>query len=922
MKSIIKSLIIGAMALVGTYAAQAATPFIIAGDASALGSGDSTLVCDGVGRQLVNAAGLRNPSGIGVTQPLRETIADGRAQTVVSGIAAAFAEAGRADNSYVFEIIGREGASVRDFAADAALGKALVADIKAYDTAPAAIAWMQGDADIASGMSADSYKSAMLALQNMVSAAAGRQVRVIIVQNASQSLHRTISGDKDSSRGAVATAQLELCVDYPDRFTFAAPTYMFDRGADLYSPSSRGQYVIGAYIARAFDRAADPIYVRSVDAADNTVTVKLNVPSGNLVIDDVNVALADNLGFTVARGTGDDERHLNITAVDVKADGTVTITTNEQLAAGDRIVYGSYSESVGPLCGSRGNLRDSATETVVVPGAEKTVALYNYCPLFSYTLGNVAHPSANIKGSVLCEGRGVAGVAVSDGVEVTTTDADGRYWLSSTKRYGYVFYSLPAGYEPQTESNGFQVKIYSKLTSGDAGVVENHDFVLRRADNDDHILVVGADTHLANRTRDLAQFKSRFIPRLNEFIKANPGKKIYSTILGDLTWDQYWTANNYGLPEFVETLTENKYPLMLFPVMGNHDNDPSIPAGADTDFLSAQKFRQTIAPSYYSFNLGKVHYVVLDDIIYTNKAVAGTNYPAGVAGSRDYGQYYTDEQLEWLRRDIELVKDKDCPVVVMFHIQNWSLSTDGNFKVSAALNSGSSDALAKILKDFSQVNLLSGHTHYNYHARPDKYPNIHENNVAAICATWWWTGRYTSRHICKDGSPGGFASYSAAGDRLTWKYHSLEETSDPQFRVYDMNTVKEFYKTDANIKAILAKYPTRTNYATIADNTVYVNVFNYDIDWKVEIFEGDTQLTPKRINAEDPLHTLVYDVAKWKATGTITESFTTNRTGHMFTVTATTADKPITVRVTDSFGNVYSDTVERPIKFTETIGMK
>lgn len=922
MKSIIKSLIIGAMALAGTYAAQAATPFIIAGDASALGSGDSTLVSDGVGRQLASAAGLRNPSSVGSTQALRESIADGRAQTAASGIAAAFAAAGVADNSYVFEVIGREGASINDFAADAALGKSLVADIKAYGTAPAAIAWMQGDADIVSGMSADSYKKAMLALQSMVSTAAGSQVKVIIVQNASQSLHRTISGDRFGDYGAIADAQLDLCVEHPDRFTFAAPTYMFDRGADLYSPSARSQYVIGAYIARALSKPVSPIYVKSVDATDNTMTVKLNVPSGNLVIDDVNVALADNLGFTVVRGTGDDERHLNISAIDVKADGTVTITTNEQLAAGDRIVYGSFSESVGPLCGSRGNLRDSAAETVSLPGVDKTVALYNYCPLFSYTLGEVAHPSANIKGSVLCAGRGVPGVAVSDGVEVTTTDADGRYWLSSTKRYGYVFYSLPAGYEPQTESNGFQVKIYSKLTSTDVKVVENHDFVIRRADNDEHILVVGADSHLANRTRDLAQFKSRFIPRLNEFIKANPGKKIYSTILGDLTWDQYWTSNSYGLPEFVETLTENKYPLMLFPVIGNHDNDPSIAASPETDFLSAQKFRQTIAPSYYSFNLGKVHYVVLDDIVYTNNANPGTSYPAGVVGSRDYGQYYTYEQLEWLRRDIELVKDKDCPIVVMFHIQNWSLSTDGNFKVSAALNSGSSDALAKILKDFSQVNLLSGHTHYNYHARPDKYPNIHENNVAAICATWWWTGRYTSRHICKDGSPGGFASYSANGERLSWKYHSLEETSDPQFRVYDMNTVKEFYNTDATIKAIMKNYPSRTNYGTIADNTIYVNVFNYDIDWKVEIFEGDTQLTPKRINAEDPLHTLVYDVAKWKATGTITESFTTNRTGHMFTASATTADKPISVRVTDSFGNVYTDTLERPIAFTEKIGMK
>ena len=54
----------------------------------------------------------------------------------------------------------------------------------------------------------------------------------------------------------------------------------------------------------------------------------------------------------------------------------------------------------------------------------------------------------NLKGIVYCGDRGVAGVRVSDGIETTVTDENGFYWLASAKSLGYVFITLPSGYEP------------------------------------------------------------------------------------------------------------------------------------------------------------------------------------------------------------------------------------------------------------------------------------------------------------------------------------------------------------------------------------------------------------------------------------------------------------------------------------------
>ena len=45
------------------------------------------------------------------------------------------------------------------------------------------------------------------------------------------------------------------------------------------------------------------------------------------------------------------------------------------------------------------------------------------------------------------DGNPVPEVSVSDGVRVTHTDAEGRYWLASAKKYGYVFISVPSGYK-------------------------------------------------------------------------------------------------------------------------------------------------------------------------------------------------------------------------------------------------------------------------------------------------------------------------------------------------------------------------------------------------------------------------------------------------------------------------------------------
>ena len=69
----------------------------------------------------------------------------------------------------------------------------------------------------------------------------------------------------------------------------------------------------------------------------------------------------------------------------------------------------------------------------------------------------------------------------------------------------------------------------------------------------------------------------------------------------------------------------------FFQVIGNHDMN----LDSRTDDYSARTFSDLFGPTYYSFNRGEVHYVVLDDVFFL-----GT--------SKKYIGYISEKQFAWL----------------------------------------------------------------------------------------------------------------------------------------------------------------------------------------------------------------------------------------------------------------------------------
>lgn len=513
-----------------------------------------------------------------------------------------------------------------------------------------------------------------------------------------------------------------------------------------------------------------------------------------------------------------------------------------------------------------------------------------------------------VYGIVSSAGVGVENVVVSDGAEVTVTNEKGIYQLKSAKKWGYVFISVPSGYE--VPSVGVLPQFHRALKNS-ADVVERADFKLEKVDGQDSykIFMLG-DMHLANRTGDLGQF-AQFTSDLTDYMTRHKGEKMYALTLGDMTWDLYWYSNSYYFPQYLNTINSQIKNLQIFHTMGNHDNDFQT----RSDYDAAVKYVDQICPTYYSFNIGKVHYVVMDDI--DCSSYDGTE-------SRNYVKSLSAEQLDWLAKDLSHVA-KTTPVVVAMHAQVFYPTTSG-FKIDH--DPVNTLRLFDILDGYT-VRFVTGHTHKLFNVTPDAPivdgHNFREYNSGSVCASWWWSGNLTPGiHIGTDGTPGGYGIWDVTGTDFQCLYKSTGWPEEYQFRSYDLNNV-HFSMADvplmpsdisASVKNAYMQYVNA--YPQNNDNEVLINIWNWNSDWTLSVVDEKRKTLPyTEVWAYDPLHIAALSVKRFNnAKLTQTPSFITDKFTHFFKVKADDADTDLVITVKDEFGNEWTENMQRPKAFS------
>ena len=513
-----------------------------------------------------------------------------------------------------------------------------------------------------------------------------------------------------------------------------------------------------------------------------------------------------------------------------------------------------------------------------------------------------------VYGIVSSAGVGVENVVVSDGAEVTVTNEKGIYQLKSAKKWGYVFISVPSGYE--VPSVGVLPQFHCALKNS-ADVVERADFKLEKVDRQDSykIFMLG-DMHLANRTGDLGQF-AQFTSDLTDYMTRHKGEKMYALTLGDMTWDLYWYSNSYYFPQYLNTINSQIKNLQIFHTMGNHDNDFQT----RSDYDAAVKYVDQICPTYYSFNIGKVHYVVMDDIDCSSYNGSTT---------RNYVASLSAEQLDWLAKDLSHVA-KTTPVVVAMHVQVFYPTTSG-FKIDH--DQVNTLRLFDILDGYT-VRFVTGHTHKLFNVTPDAPivdgHNFREYNSGSVCASWWWSGNLTPGiHIGTDGTPGGYGIWDVTGTDFQCLYKSTGWPEEYQFRSYDLNNV-HFSMADvplmpsdisASVKNAYMQYVNA--YPQNNDNEVLINIWNWNSDWTLSVVDENRKTLPyTEVWAYDPLHIAALSVKRFNNAGLkSTPSFITDKFTHFFKVKADDADTDLVITVKDEFGNEWTENMQRPKAFS------
>ena len=393
------------------------------------------------------------------------------------------------------------------------------------------------------------------------------------------------------------------------------------------------------------------------------------------------------------------------------------------------------------------------------------------------------------------EGKGIAGVTVSDGFSCVTTDNNGRYKITASSDAVHIFYSIPSAYKVNVKDG--HPDFYQKIVKG----VKKYDFTLTANPTEEKAfrLVMVADPQ-AQCEFHVKRFATETVPDIREYVDAQ-SVPCYGVTLGDIIYTEGEHICNKYLEPMRDAMSYENSHLVFFQTIGNHDfTDPPVKLdkGTSTYNLAYQRaFEDVFGPVNYSWNRGDVHIVSMKDYI-------ADNNPNKFRYHKEYGNpCFTDEQLEWLRQDLALVP-KNKMVILCLHIGLYNRMRKNV------------DAVRDLIAQFDEAHIMIGHTHFMNH-------NINEDGVfehvhAAASGAYWWSC------FNGDGAPNGYTIYDIDGAHIkNWWYKGTGHHISYQIRMYrgDAEFGGEFEKF---------KYP-------YTHDTVLANVFMADPAWKVYLYE-------------------------------------------------------------------------------------
>lgn len=518
----------------------------------------------------------------------------------------------------------------------------------------------------------------------------------------------------------------------------------------------------------------------------------------------------------------------------------------------------------------------------------------------------VKRDSITIFGRVMCEGKPMADVPVSDGVHIVKTDSLGRYAIASHKWQNTVFVITPSGYEPECDKR--ILPQFWALLKKKREVAEQHDFNLRRRNQSSHRIIFMSNLLLQNSNDDLLQFKKNVIPAARKIAQeVGDSTAVYTILIGDISNCPAWYSREFDVGDAVSLIATLRYPTMLYTVMGDQDNDGAVPGTGLTDYKAERQYVYSCGPKYYSMNIGDVHYIVLDNTVFRNEPGKG-KYPTEIVGKRNYDRFVTSDQLDWLRRDLALIKDKSTPIVVCMH--NNAFTANSKNRISKQFSKPELlDSLTNCFTNYKNVHFVTSGSFDRRISYAKELPNIVEHALASTSGDKWQTGYNGYEQINQKGVPAGFEVFDIEGRKMSW-CHIDDKGSCKPFRAYDMAKVSEYYRDNIDMQNLVRDYQkTIIDYSAAEfSKYIYINWWGFERGAKLEVFEDNKPLRVRQIHQADP------QVAATSTAVTLKHSrkkprFGRNNCPHLFRAERKSPTSTIKVKSTDPFGVVHEEII-------------
>ena len=281
-----------------------------------------------------------------------------------------------------------------------------------------------------------------------------------------------------------------------------------------------------------------------------------------------------------------------------------------------------------------------------------------------------------IRGTVKCAGTPVSGVTVTDGHSFTESGADGTFTLDADDDALFISIVTPSGYLAPMEQDIPQFfRPYAAST-------KRYDFELRPwpATGEVYELLAIGDPQ-PKTAAHFDRLRTEIIPELQRAtaLGKQRGTAQAALLLGDIVWDS---------PELFAGVREQfaSLGIPVYGVIGNHDHDRN----KYTDREATENYRNHFGPTYYAFDMGRTHYIVLDDIVYH--------------GAKKYDEQIDSLQLAWAAEYARRLPagSRVCVAMHAPAMKAWK----GNQVMESA---------ARLMDAFAghELHFITGHTHVN-----------------------------------------------------------------------------------------------------------------------------------------------------------------------------------------------------------------